>query len=163
MRISILITFAVLFLSCVGDSTSQLPPEDDFQKYLDSLDGKVPEQVIDLEGGIEQDTPAVEEPGITYADGEVTFTPGNVKWSSAPKTFTVDLHLEIVEDTIYNFTIKTTGGSARKAAPSPGHTYHVVKKGETLSGLAAKYGVPVRCINGGKPLFVNTKIRIGCE
>lgn len=161
MRISILILFATVLYSCGSGSTNEVPPADDFTAYLDTLGNGPQEQVIYLTDSTETS----EEEPIEYSNGEITFTPGNVKWTSTPKTFSVDLHIEIVQDTIYKYTIRTTGGSTSKQSfEEPNDViYHTVKNGETLSGLAQRYKVKVKCVNNGKPLYVGTKIKIVCE
>jgi LysM repeat protein len=160
MRISILITCALIVNSCgSGNQPVEIPPADDFSAYLDTLGTGTTEEVITIS---EETT---EEDPIEYSNGEITFNPGSVKWSATPKTFSVDLHLEIVQDTIYKYSIRTTGGSTSKQSfgDSDNVVYHTVKPGETLSELAEKYKVKVKCVNNGKPLYVGTKIKIVCE
>jgi LysM repeat protein len=50
---------------------------------------------------------------------------------------------------------------ASKASASPEKRYHTVQKGETLSGIGAKYGTPVEELRKLNNLPANKSIRVG--
>jgi hypothetical protein len=139
----------LIFASCTGDPTQTTVHTDDYTSYFDSINGVntgVEEQVIDL-SGIEQDE-------VVYEDGVIVLRPGSATVGSMlPSTYTLDLHLEVRNDSVYDYTIKTKGGHGTLERP----TYtHIVQKGETISTIAQKYGVQQSRVNGG-----NSKINIG--
>lgn len=149
------VIIAALFLySCTGAPAPVNDHKEEFDTLFARLQSGVTPSPVDTANIVEISTPEAATPEhftIEVDAGSLKMADGRV----LPQT--IEISIKVHEDGAYTYTMKSKGTNSLV-------DYHVVKKGETISTIAEKYGVSVKCVNNGNAkININQTIKIRCN